>query len=263
MGNLVGNSRIYNIHAENEVAEILSHFSIEFIRAFIGDQLHNQGSHYNPVVPPVNIVSSLEQNFKQIIDAYPEEQQSIWDRRVLIYNEIIEQILNTYELQLSSTYETRSGWYSEAFILYDFFVGNFINHAIDFFSSIIISNADDIYKYLKLDEHKDATIYAKKIYSNNVKLGILINNIDLVIRTISGFDYSLDDILRITYTKEQYDLISMLVSDKGDFYRKFYLDLFASEMQTTLITEIRLAIHSKYVANNNISQTPINTTEVN
>lgn len=263
MGNLIGNSRIYNIHAENEVAEILSHFSIEFIRVFIKDQMSKNILNYNPVVPPTNMVNSLEQNFKQLIEAYPEERPNIWERRTIVYKEIVTQIISTYELQLPPDYESRSGWYAEAVILYDFFIGNFLNYAIYFFSDAIILNANDIYKYLKLDERKDITTYTKKVYANNVKLGVLLNNIDAVISTIAGFDFTLDDIFRIVYgTQPSYDTISSFVSDMGDFYKKFYISLFQSEIQTMLVTEIRLAIHSKYIANT-INTTPVNTMEVN
>ena len=264
MGNLIGNSRIYNIHAENEVAEILSNFSIELIRGVIADQMSKSISEYNPVVPAVNMVSSLEQNFKQILDAYPEDKQKIWERRTLVYQEIVTQIVNKYNLQIAPNYETRSGWYSEAVLLYDFFIANFLRFAIYFFSNAIITNANDIYRYLKLDERKDATIYAKKIYTNNVKLGVLVNNIDAVITTISGFDFTLDDIFRNIYgTRPEYDIMSEFVSDGGDFYRNFYVSLFNSEIQTNMITEIRLAIHSNFVANANNLQTPITAMEGN
>lgn len=260
MGNLIGNSLLYNMHATNEVAEILSHFDPTAIQIVIADQLDRR-FQFNPIIAPVNLVESLEQNFKQILDYLPEEQQRIYETRTSVYAEIIEQIAGTYNLEMNPTYESTSGNYIEARILYDFFIGQYMQKAIEFFTNIVSTNAGPIYQYLKMDEHKEATAYAKKIYANNVKLGVLVNNMDAVVDTMCGFDYDIDSIFRTVYTTLDYNLITNLIRDRGDFYKRSYVSLFANpDLRATLITEIRLAIHSKYMAENNISQMPINIT---
>lgn len=257
MGNFIGNSRIYNIHAENEVAEMLSHFNSELIRSFIASKIESR-FEFNPVINPVNDVGSLEQNFKEIADAYPEEQQQIWDKRCNTYKEIIDYITQVYNLRINPTYESPSGNYMEALLLYDFFISRYMNNAIEFFSSEIIANTNSIYKYLNIDERREATIYAKKVYTANPKLAVLTNNIDMVMNTIAGFDYELNDIFRVLYTTDNYNVLSMYVYDNGDFFKQFYVGLLNNKDRALLITEIRMAIHAKYIAENGVAQSPIN-----
>lgn len=256
MGNLIGNSRIYNIHAENEVAEILSHFSPGFIEGFIREKLNNRLAY--AVIEPVNDVEALEKNFRQIIDCYPEEQQRIWNIKMSTYITIINEILKTYKLAFSQEYESISGYYMEAYLLYDFLVSRYKANAVEFFSTVIMQNSDEIYKYLKMDEKKDATVYAKKFFTNDVKLGILLNNIGSVISVISQMDYGIDDILRTVYTRDNYELMLNFISDPGDFYKDFYIGLLNSYAGAPIITDIRIAIQQKYIQNNGAPQTPIN-----
>lgn len=259
MGNLIGNSRIYNIHAENEVAEILSHFSPGFIQGFIKEKLDNRLAYQ--VLQPVNDVAALEQNFKQIIDCYPEEQQRIWQTRCQTYLEIINEILRTYNLGVSQTYESVSGYYMEAFLLYDFLVSGFKTNAVEFFSNIIMDNSEDIYKYLKMDDKRDATVYAKKFFTNDIKLGVLLNNIGLVISVISQMDYGLEDILKIVYTNDDFMIFSSFISDNGDFYKNFYIGMLNSYAGAPIITDIRMAIQAKYIEKYGVPQTPITNME--
>ncbi len=259
MGNLIGNSRIYNFHAENEVAEILSHFSPGFIQGFITEKLNNRLNYQ--VMQPVNDVDALEQNFKQIIDYYPEEQQRIWQTRSNTYFEIISEIIRTYNLSIPQGYESISGYYMEASLLYDFLVSGFKSNAIEFFSNIIIENSEDIYKYLNMDDKRDATIYAKKFFTNDIKLGVLLNNIGPVISVISQMDYTLDDILKNIYTRDNYEVLSNFISDNGDFYRNFYISLFNSYAGAPIITDIRIAIQVKYTEKYGAPQTPITNME--
>ncbi len=257
MGNLIGNSRIYNIHAENEVAEILSHFNSELIRSVIASKIESR-FNYSSVIDPVNDIGALEKNFNQIIDSYPEEQQQIWEKRCSTFQEIIDYITQIYNLDINPAYESRSGNYMEALLLYDFFISRYMNNAIEFFSNEIIKNTNSIYKYLNIDERREATIYAKKVYTANPKLAVLANNIDMAIGVIAGFDYELNDIFKALYTIDDYNILSMYVSDRGDFFKQHYVGMLNSQNRAVIITEIKMAIHAKYVAENGIAQSPIN-----
>lgn len=246
MGNMIGTSQNFNIHAENEVAEVLSHFNSDFIQSFIKNKLDERFIP-SPAMDPVNIVGSLEQNFKQILDAYPEAQRDIWNKRSEVYLDIIRMILETYHLEIDPTYESRSGYYTEAGYLYDFFVSGFLRKAIDFFSNVILENAASIAKHLGIDEHKDATPYDKKVYTGNVKLGILVNNIDRTMQTVCGMDFTLEDILNHVYAKEDREIFTSFIRDRGDFYKDFYVYLMNTSIQAAMLTDIRLAVHAKYV----------------
>lgn len=256
MGNFVGLSRVYNIHAENEVAEILSHFNSQLIASFLDSKIKSRES-FNPVIANVNDVGALEQNFKQIVDAYPEEQQQIWMTRNRVYQEIIDSILIEYNLKFNPTYESNSGSYMEALLLYDFFVSRYVNNAIEFFSTAIFQNINSIYKYLDTDERRDATVYAKKIYNTNPKLAIIANNINIVLDIICGFDYTIDDIFKTLYILDDYNVLTSCIIDRDDFFKHFYVGLVKGPLRPTIITEIRMNIHSRYIEENGVSS-PVN-----
>lgn len=249
MGNLFGNSRIGNIHAENEVAEILAHFNSDFIEAIMADKL-NERLNVNYQLSTVNLVESLEQNFKQIIDCYQEEQRNIWNKRCNVYSQIINHLSNAHGMVINPSFESRSGYYMEALFMYDFFISNYINYAVTFFANMIYNNVDSIFKYLGLDEHKNNNPYIKKVFSANIKLGILIDNIEACIKCLCGFDYTFDDILQVVYSKQNKDIFDSLLRDSGDFYKTFYVPLFNTDIGSVLLTHIKIALTSMYATSN-------------
>lgn len=252
MGNLIGNSRIYNIHAENEIAEILSHYSPGFVQGFIKEKLDNKLDY--TVIQPINDVDAIEQNFKQIIDYYPEEQNRTWETRTRTYYEIISKILENYNLGVFPTYESNSGFYMEASLLYDFLVSRYKTNAVEFFSLVIMENSNEIYKYLKMDDKRETITYMKKLFSNDSKLGVLVNNIDLVMSVVSGMDFTLEDILRTVYTKDNADILSYFLTDNGNFYKTHYIGLINSYTGAPIVTDIRMSIQAKYMEKYGLNQ---------
>lgn len=250
MANLAGNSQVYNIHAENEVAEILSNFETEFIRRLVEESLTDR-FNYIPSLEKVNMVQSLEQNFKTIVDRYVEEQANIYEVRTNTYMEIIEIIAMNYNLDIRREYSSPSGNHTEAFWMYDFFVGNFIRRFVQFIASIIKRDAVVLYNAIPADK-RDTSVYKKKVYAEDMQLGVIMDNLNQVVDTVMYYDFTLADILQSLYGVDTANAILSTVYDKGDFYKTFYASLMQTSMKAQLISDIRLTIHADYVSSHNV-----------
>lgn len=246
MSNFFGNSQIYNIHSENEVAEILSNFNTEFVRQIIHDQIQQKFNFPN-IRDANNMMASLEQNFKYILDCYIEQQESIYDVRSKTYFEIIEVIKNDYNLDLQPGFTSTSGNYTEAYWMYDFFVGNYLKDLVLFFTKVILKDMNSQYDALP-PEVRNASSYSEKTYSADPKFGIIMDNLKTVIDNICNYDFSLYDIISAVYGKEIADVICSTVIDKGDFFKNNYVMVHHTFFGPQIFTDIRLALHAEYVS---------------
>jgi hypothetical protein len=218
----------------------------------------NKRFAYNAAIIPLNVIGSLEQNFKQILDIYVEQRESLYNVRTETYKEIIEMINETYDLSFNDNFQSAVGNYTEAYWMYDFFVCNYIPKLIEFYAIMIDKNIDSLYKsIIAVDDRSDATLFGKKIYAENPQLGIIMNNIDAAIANISVFDFDLQSILTTVYPIEAYSTILNAVHDNNDFFRNHYAAQFNTDLRPVLTTEIRFALHTNYVSSHNVSQNPI------
>ena len=256
-GFFVGNSSEYNIHSEYEIAEILSHYDSDFIQNIMDENLSKRYDISASVIP-VNIVNSLEQNFKQIINYYTEQQGEIYQRRTDTYNTIIEKICQAYGIGIRSTYDP-ANIFPLAFWMYDFFVCNYVRYAIYFIASVIERDLDALYASLNLDDMKREAILAdKKMYSERPKLGVVMNNLITVIDNICVYDFSIQDIIMTCINnKEAAECMISAIEDHTGFFKVHYGTLFKSEIRGILITEIRMLLHNNYCSRYNIQQIPV------
>lgn len=246
MSNLFGNSQIYNIHAENEVAEVLSNFETEFCRQVVADKLAQKFTFPTTQESP-NMIGSLEQNFKHIVDTYTEQQGQIYDVRTKTYLEIIEIIKNHYNLDMNPTFESRTGNYTEVYWMYDFFIGNFLRDLVKFFSIVIMHESAALFDALPA-ELRSVSAYSEKTYTDNPKLGVVVDNLAIAINNICCYDFSMYDIISTVYNREIADIICSAVVDKGDFFKNHYVSVHQSFFGARIFTDIQLYIYAEYVS---------------
>lgn len=242
MSSFQANSYEYNITTENEVASVLSHFNTDFIIDIIRQNILNKDR--TMFLPMANIVTSYEQNFKDIAVRYPGEIQQISSVRLKTYAEIIDELCHYYNLQFNDNGEL--DYYSAAFYLYDFLVSNFSSHMCFFFANYIYRERNSIYDAMHLNDlkkNKDtSTTYGKKVYKD-VRLAVINANIDRVIANMETFDIPLSTILSIIYPdKSVVNYIMQIISPIYDFYNSIYVPCMNKDTRPILITNIRLLI---------------------
>lgn len=251
MANFFGNSQIYNIHSENEIAEILSHFETEFVRQIILDKL-NQKFNFPSTKESTNMIAAMEQNFKHIIDCYVEQQNDIYDVRTKTYFEIIELIKDAYNLEFQKNFNSTTGNYTEVYWMYDFFIGNFLRDLVSFFTKIILKDIDNQFNALPA-ESKVISAYSAKTYANDHNFGIVIDNLKTVIDNICCYGFTLYDVIQTVYDKNIADIICSTVYDKGDFFKDFYVSVHRSFFGPEIFTDIRLALHAEYMSKHDLA----------
>ena len=163
MSSFNANSQAYNITTENELAEVLSHYSSEFVFSIIDEALKSRFLSV-PVVAMPNVVAAWEQNFKAIQAQYgAESQNEVLRVRNETYREIVDTICK--EFKLNFTIDDSIDIYSAALHLYDLMVCNFTSNMISFFANFIYKERSNLYDSLGFSEMKKnidcSTIYGK------------------------------------------------------------------------------------------------------
>lgn len=243
MSNFISDSSSYNICSENEVVKILSHFNSDYIYNIMEHNLDTKNTI--SILKPINLVYTLEQNFKQLLAEYPHKSDEINNVREETFNEIIDKIENRYNL----TVNFESDIYTIAYVMYDFFVCNFSSHMISFYSTFILKEKNSICEALNLNDLKknrdSTTLYFKKIYKDT-KIAVIVANIDKIIDAISTYDIKLSNIFDTVLSKNISYLISESIIDNNDnFLRNEYNSIIQSNIyRADYITNIRLNIQS-------------------
>lgn len=250
MSDFIANSLTYNITAENEVASILSHFETDFVLDIIKDSMEKK-YNYNYISSP-NVINALDMNFKQIEDYYKKDVDLIRLTKIQTYKEIINLICREYNLNYIDN--ENLDYYSAAYYLYDFFVSNFCNYLIGFYTDYIIKNSNDLYNSFNLaamKKNKDSsTLYNKKIYKDP-NLAIINANLEYVILNMGQLDISLDQILMSTY--KNYDIVNFILSftrQYDNFFKNQYIKPFYNDIKPMLLSSIRIEIQKLSLVDN-------------
>jgi hypothetical protein len=243
MSIFASNAIAYNITTDNEVANLLSHFDRRYVLDLVQDSLVNR-FRINSLNAP-NFVYSFEQNFKQILATYPNSTDEIQNVRINTYKEIINIICNFHQLQFNESIE--QDFYSTAFYLYQFLISDFTSNLINFFSNYIIKEKNSLYGMLNLGDMKknkdSSSVYSKKIYKNNNKLGIIHANLEMTIDSICQFDISVNTILSNIYlNKNICKYIESLIVPIQDLFKNTFVPYIYSELRPIIITSIRLRL---------------------
>lgn len=245
MSSFNANSQAYNIATENELAEVLSHYSSEFVFSIIDKSMSNRFLTVPSVAIP-NVVGAWEQNFKAIIAQYGSDSTMEVARvRSETYREIIDAICK--EFNLNFTIDDSVDLYSAAYQLYDLFVCNFAESLTTFFANFIYRERSSLYDSLGLADMKknkdSSTIYGKKIYKD-IKLAIINANIDMVIREVCAMEFPFHAIISLICgnASELKKYILTIVSADNAFFQNAYVTALNSDIRAELITAIRIKL---------------------
>ena len=246
MSSFNANNQMYNISTENEVASILSHFNSDYIISIVEYNFQNRLS--DNILPTPNIVTSFEQNFKEIKDNYTANLPEVEKVRLETYKEIIDTICREYHV--SFMYNDDIDMYSAGYYIYDFFIANFYKYMVLFLSNYIYKERNGIYDSMELHEFKknkdSSTIYGKKIYKD-IKLAVINANLDYVLNNMRTFDIDISCILYGIYDKNVAGFILSIIQFDYDFYKVAYMDILNTDYKSNLITSIRLEIQKMSV----------------
>lgn len=261
MSSFNANSQLYNVVTENELAEVLSHYSSEFIFSIIDQGMKNRFNGV-PIASIPNAVAAWEQNFKAIIEYYGEtSKEEVIRVRDETYREIIDCICK--EFNLNFTIDDSVDLYSAAYHLYDLFISNFSSSMTTFFANFIYKERSNLYDSLGLAEMKknkdSSTLYGKKLYKD-AKLAIINANIDIVIKEIVEMDIPFHLVINHIYgNTELKKYILSIVSSNDDFFRTAYVPILNSDIRPDVITAIRFKLQELALSHDQIVATDITT----
>lgn len=254
MSSFNANSQMYNVVTENELAEVLSHYSSEFIFSIVDNAMK---ARYNnvPIATIPNVVAAWEQNFKAIIETYGSDfAREVYTVRDETYREIIDCICK--EFGLNFTIDDSIDLYSAAYHLYDLFVCNFMNSLTSFFANFIYKEKTMIYDSLGLADFKKnkdtSTIYGKKNYKD-IKIAIINANIDLVVSEICRMDIPFHLVINHVCTNNEVKkFIISIVSSDDEFFARVYSSMLNTDIRSDIITSIRFKLQEIAIAHDQI-----------
>lgn len=258
MSSFNANFQNYNVVAENELAEVLSHYNSDFVFNIVNDAIQNRFKEISIIARP-NVVWAWNQNFETITAQYGPSNEI---NRVKndTYKEIIEIICKAFGLDYAV--EDPIDMYFCAGYLYDLLVCNFNEYLSTFYTKLIYKERVSLYESLNLSDlkkNKDtSTIYGKRIYKD-IKLAIINANIEMVINQINSMDIKFYNIVEMIYGAESEHaryLLSMVSDNNNDFFNTIYVSMFNSDIRSDIITNIRLKLQE--LAMNDDQINPIN-----
>lgn len=249
MNPLLTTSSEYNIEAENACASLLSRFNSNYI-----DDLCNYALSIKDIptieVPP-NIVTAAEITFNQLKEQFPADQDNIMNVRDQTHVEIIERLCKFYNAQFID--HGAEYHFIIARNMYYFLACQYSRCLIKFMSAHIYNNRNELYNELNIAESKKskdtATIYNRKMFKNDQKLGLIIVNINQVLNYILGMDISLEEILNYIFIEpEIVELLCNSFKFEQDFYN-FYKQTMALDQYRPMIeSNIILQLQNHYTS---------------
>lgn len=252
--NFAVNSRVFDIAAEGELANILSHFNTEYIYSSLKTNIAQRTNKHSNIIQMPNFVAAIEQDFAYLNNTYKSESSDIMQTRIETYKNIIDILCKEYNLTFND--DGNIDYYSAAFCLYDFLVCNFDTYVINFYTNFIIQEVNSLYDLMGLGtikKNKDtSSMYAKKMYEDP-KLAAIASNLASVLYQMSGIDIPFFTILSYTVIDPQKNFLYYIVSPNGDFFKEVYSAYILNEVALPLnVTNIRLELQKRCGA-----QTPV------
>ena len=243
----------YNIDTDAGIGNILSNLDSDYIMHVVDDSLSKKFRPFNE--PMANMVDVLERHFITILNNAPDYEEKVKEVRKLTYIEIINRIIEYYQLQLNiDLSETdEENIHTIAKLLYDVFISRFTDNMINFFTSYIIDNADNIYTYLKSMENinrpRDNGAYSKNNFLDE-KFVLIHANANLVIYNIAGYDINLSTLMNYFFDAQVSNYLNSIIEDTNDIYKYHYASYIKSNFGPEVITRIKLELQSRTFQNN-------------
>ena len=249
------NSQAFGVATENELAEVLSHYSSEFVFGILDKAMKSRYESV-PLTTMPNVVAAWEQNFKAIIAQYGEGSTA---EVVRVRNDTYMEIINAIcrEFHLNFTIDDNVDLYSAAFHMYNLFVCGFFDNMTSFFANYIFKERSNIYDSLNLQDYRknkdSSTIYGKKVFKD-IKFAIVNANIDMVISQICATDFKFHFIISTIFGANS-DLTKYylsIISAQDDFFDRAYKSILNSDIRPEVVTNIRFRLQEMASANDQI-----------
>lgn len=238
-------THVYNTHVQNQIADLLIYFDENLITDTVNTAIL-QRCNFDTCIPGVNLAESLEQRFKySIANIDSESRELMMEKRDKIYTLIIDIICKQFNFTFTNY--NMIDKYALAYYMYEFFISDFKNKLILFYTNFIYKEKNNIYAnhlvHLKKDKNS-SMVYGKKMYKNT-KLATINANMDYIVSNISYYDISFEEILNNIYIEKQ--IIQLFIENiipNSDFYKIFYGGLFNTTFRHPIVNQIRLLFHS-------------------
>lgn len=238
------------IDTDMAIGTILSNFSSDYIQHVMEDslELDRRFRPFGESMP--NFVDVLERNFQLVQIESPDYIDKVMDVKIETYREIILMICHYYNLRFCVPFEEISPeeLYGIAQRMYDVFVSNFSEYLINFFTSYIIRNADQIVQYLQSDptaiKPKETGLYDQKHYIDP-KFILIHANMNKIIYNMAAYDISLTELMSYFFDPVTFNRMSMLLQDCGDVYKNYYVICITDQRYTAgVLTNVKLRLQS-------------------
>ena len=248
MNKVMLSSGDYNVEGENACASLLAQFNSNYIYDLCTYALSVKDSP--SIVRPPNIVQSSEITFNELKQMYPSDVANINEVRDQTYIEIIRLLCNSYQLDFIDQGEQTH--FPLAHFLYYFLACGYSNCLTQFFTNYIYHNRNDIYDQLNIGDYKknkdSSTLYNRKVYKKDIKLGLIIANMDTVIKNMTTMDITLADILKYVMQDQNINnLVLASVQEKREFF-KFYKDTLYGQFYPIILANIQRSLKQLYDA---------------
>lgn len=244
--NHILNSGEFNIEAENACASLLTQFNSNYIYDICNHSLLIKDQPSINEAP--NIVNACEFSFKQLKEMFSIDAANIDEVRDRTYMEIIDRLCKFYDADFIDPGDEYH--YLLARNMYYFLCSGYVRCLIKFMSHHIYKNRNELYETLNIVDAKKSkdtsTVYNRKIYKQDQKLGLIIANIDTVINYILGQDIPFEEILDYIFMDK--DLVYTIHNSfkfRQDFFN-FYKATMNTMFRPSIISNIVLQLQSHY-----------------
>lgn len=244
------NNREYELQSDNQLASILVQFDSDYAMNVVEDTLTQMFNRFD-TLPKPNIVKAFKQTFQQLYTAYPYDQEAISAKEKEMYRDTISAVSKKYGFQFIENEDT--DLYLAAMFIYDFFVSNFNNYLVSFFSRFLYEERDNIYSTFNLEQlklNKDmSSNYGKAIFGQDNALLVITSNLPLVLSYIKNMEIPDTTVYGYAYGMVDTNIINIFSSQVTNGVPLFvlYNQLINNPiLRGDIITLVRLKMQQDY-----------------
>ena len=246
-----------NIDTDYGIGTILSRFDSEYITSIIQNSINNRFRPFSEPMP--NMVAVLSREFEAVKNHTPDYRDKVLEVEDRTYQEICSMICDGFGLQLDLDNDQLVGetLKSFAYWMYDIFVSRFTDNLVNFYTSYIMRNIDNIYSYLldanEVKKARENSVQAQDMYTN-AKFALIHANLNKIVMNMVSYDISLQELLSYITDPNIANMLCTFISDKGDIY-KYHFASYITDRNTVsgLITSIKLHLQNISISNININ----------
>ena len=238
------------IDTDAAIGTILSNFSSDYINHVMEDslQLEMRFRPFGDQLP--NFVDVLNRNLMAVLAESPDYADKVMEVRIETFKEIILMICNHYNLRFCVPFEeiAPEELYGIAQKMYEVFISSYSENLINFFTSYIVKNADQIIQYLQSDptaiKPKETGIYDASHYIDP-KFILIHANMNKVIYNMASYDIDLPTLFSYFFEPVTWNRMIQLLQDCGDIYKNhFAICITDARFTAGVLTNVKLRLQS-------------------